>query len=383
MMLCSLPLTVWGQSEQVQERPSVRYGERMPQGGPADTSALRPEGRPSGPRSMPGKEYFQSEAAIRVGDQMLAYQRVTGGWPKNINMYRPMTDEQLSAVLADKNRRDDSTIDNGATTLQMRFLARLYAATGEARFREGFGRGLEYLLSGQYKNGGWPQFWPNPQGYQVHITYNDDAIYNTLVLFQQVIAGGEPYGGDLVDGRMRDRLWKSFDKGIEIILATQIVTDGRPTVWCQQHDRKTLAPARARSYELPSYCSKESVSLVRLLMSLPQPDDRVKQAVHGAVAWLDAHKIEHVRMEYLPEQGGRTLVSDPEAGPMWARFYDLEKGEPYVSDRDGIPQKSLSDIGEERRNHYQWYNADAVVLSAEYAVWADRFDPEHKVDLSF
>ena len=109
-------------------------------------------------------EFFQTEEARRIGDQMLLWQRTTGGWPENIDMASPMSDAQREQVLKEKDRRDDSTIDNGATTLQMKFLARLYQATGEAKYRDGFRRGVEYLLSGQYKNGGWPQFWPVTRG---------------------------------------------------------------------------------------------------------------------------------------------------------------------------------------------------------------------------
>ena len=83
-------------------------------------------------------------------------------------------------MIKDKSRRDDSTIDNNATTAQMIFLARLYRQTKDIRYRDAFLQGVEYLLSGQYENGGWPQFWPGPRGYQVHITFNDDAIVNTL-----------------------------------------------------------------------------------------------------------------------------------------------------------------------------------------------------------
>ena len=39
-------------------------------------------------------EFFQSDEAKRVGDQVLLYQRVTGGWPKNIDMAKPLSDEQ-------------------------------------------------------------------------------------------------------------------------------------------------------------------------------------------------------------------------------------------------------------------------------------------------
>ena len=48
--------------------------------------------------------FFKTEDALRVGDQVLTYQRVTGGWPKNIDMSRRLTDAELARVLAEKNR---------------------------------------------------------------------------------------------------------------------------------------------------------------------------------------------------------------------------------------------------------------------------------------
>ena len=100
--------------------------------------------------------FFQTEEARRIGDQLLLYQRVTGGWPKNIDMARPLTEKETEQVIADKQKRNDSTTDNDATSIQMTFLARLYQQTKEPRYREAFRQGVEYLLSGQYENGGWP-----------------------------------------------------------------------------------------------------------------------------------------------------------------------------------------------------------------------------------
>lgn len=271
----------------------------------------------------------------KVADQILLYQRVTGGWPKNIDMSVPLSDAEKAQVLADKKRTDDSTIDNGATSKQLKYLAETYQLTREEKYRTAFLKGIQYLLSGQYPNGGWPQFWPNPKGYQVHITYNDDAIANILFLFQRIIAQEPPYQGDLTTDSLRQHLQESFDKGIDIILKTQIIVDGKPTVWCQQHDHITLQPAKARAYELPSFCSAESVPLVQLLMSLPRPSPEVKKAIDGAIEWFKSHQ--------LPD--GR-----------WARFYDLKEGKPFFCDRDGIPRRSINEIGEERRYGYQWYN---------------------------
>ena len=332
--------------------------------------------------------FFTTSEARRIGDQMLIYQRVTGGWPKNIDMTRRLTDQELQRVLADKQRTDDSTIDNDATTTQMIYLARLYQQTGDERYSKAFCDGLNFLLSGQFEDGGWPQFWPNPHGYQVHITYNDNNISNTLGMFQQIIAQHEPYQGSLTDDAMRQRLQASFDKGIDNILQTQIQVKGKPTVWCQQHYHDTYAPAPARAFELPSYCTAESAGLVRLLMSLPNPDKRVKAAVHGAMKWFDTYKLTGLRIERtgsrddLQHQDTR-LVKDPGADhPIWARFYDLERTEPFVCDRDGIARRHLSDIGYERRNGYGWYNESPAPLFALYDAWADQYDPKHKVKIS-
>ncbi len=329
------------------------------------------------------KEFLTSSEASRIGEQVLAYQRVTGGWPKNIDMCRHHSAEELEEVRSQRSRTDDSTTDNSATTTQMTFVAHMFQTTQDPRYRAAFNAGVDYLLSGQYDNGGWPQFWPNPQGYQIHITYNDGAMVSTLAMLRDIAEEAAPYDGYLVDEDTRHRAQTAFDKGIECILATQIRVDGQPTVWCQQHDRETFAPAPARSYELPSFCSQESAQIVSLLMQLPNPDARVKAAVHGAMKWFDANKLTGFRVERTgtpktPEANTR-LVADAEAEPIWGRFYDLENCEIFVCDRDGIPRKSLEEIGQKRRTGYSWYNNYPSYLYSEYDKWADRYDPDGKV----
>ena len=331
-------------------------------------------------------EFFQSEEARRIGNQLLLYQRVTGGWPKNIDMAKPLSDKEREKVLADKQKYNDSTTDNDATTQQMNFLARLYQSTKDVRYRDAFRQGVAYLLSGQYENGGWPQFWPEMRDYQIHITYNDDAMASTMMLLRDIAAQKEPYQGDLTDDQLRQQMTKAFDKGIECILNTQIVTDGELTVWCQQHDRETFLPAAARAFELPSYCTMESAMLTRLLMELPNPDERVKKAVHSAMRWFDKYKLTGYKVERTGHPGSADqntkLVKDAAAQPMWARFYDLELCEPFVCDRDGVPRRHLEQIGAERRNGYAWYTDRPIMLYKRYQKWAKKYDPANKVDIS-
>ena len=332
-------------------------------------------------------EFFKSDEARRVGDQLLLFQRVTGGWPKNVDMVSPLDENGIARVRAEYARRDDSTTDNNATSMQMLYLARLYNATCDGKYRDSFRKGVEYLLSGQYENGGWPQFWPQMRGYQIHITYNDNAMVNTLTLFDKIIKAEYPFDGDLTDKLIRKKLKKSFDKGIDCIIATLIIVDGKPTVWCQQHDRETFAPAHARAYELPSFCSSESASIVSLLMSLPDPDEKIKRSVHGAMRWFDRYKLTGLRLKRTgyngqPGSADTRLVEEAGAGPIWARFYDLEYCEPYVCDRDGVPRRHLEQIGYERRNGYSWFNNNAVALYPLYDKWASENDPENKVEIS-
>lgn len=324
--------------------------------------------------------FFRTAEARRIGEQVLAWQRNTGGWPKNIDMAEPLDSIGLARVLADKGRQDDSTTDNNATSMQMYYLARLYQATGDVRFRNAFRRGVDYLLSGQYDNGGWPQFWPQMRDYQIHITFNDDAMVNTMNLLRSVARQEKPFGGKLTDRKLRQRAQHAFDRGVDCILRCQIVRGGEPTVWCQQHDRETFAPAKARAFELPSFCSSESASIVRLLMGIDHPSEAVRRAVRGAMRWFDTYKLTGYRVvrtgrKHTPECN-TFLVRDSAAAPMWARFYDLDNCQPFVCDRDGIPRRHLEDIGQERRSGYKWFDAELGDLYTLYNIWAQRWDAD-------
>ena len=331
--------------------------------------------------------FFKTEEARRIGEQLILYQRVTGGWPKNIDRVRPLSDEQRHIVEQDRLHTDDSTVDNDATTMQMNFLARLYKATRDTVFSNAVERAARYLLSGQYDNGGWPQFWPNPQGYQVHITYNDGNMAHILSTFSLIINRKPPYDTPIITEELRKTVEKAYERGIDCILNTQITVDGKPTVWCQQHDHITLEAAPARAFELPSFCSAESVGLLNVLMDIRQPDRRIQNAVNGAMAWIDKYKLTGLRIERtgryddLSNRDTR-LVADTAAQPIWARFYDLEHNEPFVCDRDGIPRRRLEDIGVERRTGYAWFTDAPAGLYKTYAKWVRRNNIQNPAKIS-
>jgi PelA/Pel-15E family pectate lyase len=91
---------------------------------------------------------------------------------------------------------------------------------------------------------------------------------------------------------------------------------GRRTVWCAQHDEVTLAPAPARKYELVSLSGHESVGIVRFLMSIDHPDNRVIDAVESAIAWFNESKltgIEWIEKADVAKPKGydRVVIKDP------------------------------------------------------------------------
>jgi PelA/Pel-15E family pectate lyase len=321
--------------------------------------------------------WYGSEEAVRIADNLLLYQREAGGWDKNIDMALALGPADRAKI--EKEKRDPeahSTIDNDATYTQMRYLAKVHAATGQERFAASFRRGFDYLMKAQYPNGGWPQFYPLRNGYWSHITYNDDAMVGVLETLRD-IAAPRPEYAFLSDGE-RAQARRAIDKGVECILRTQVVQDGRLTVWCAQHDERTMAPAKARAYELPSLSGSESVGVVEFLMGIPRPAPEVVRAVEGAVAWFRASKLTGIRVEAKPAPGtpkgfDNTVVEDAGAPPLWARFYELGTNRPIFCGRDSVVKYSMAEIEYERRNGYRWYTDRAAkLLEVDYPEWAKK-----------
>jgi PelA/Pel-15E family pectate lyase len=315
---------------------------------------------------QPSAWHATPEAAA-LADNVLRYQHASGGWPKNRDMTLP------PAAQPETKETDAPTIDNGATTTQLRLLAAVESAQPDPARRAAFERGFDYLLAAQYENGGWPQFYPLREGYYRHITYNDNAMVNVLTLLRDAAAGREPFA--FVDEARRARAAAAVEKGITCILRTQVRQNGKLTAWCAQHDEHTLAPAPARKFEPVSLSGGESVGIVRFLMAVPEPTPEIIAAVEGAVAWFAGVKLTGVREDHpaapeLPHRHDRVLVPDPAAPPLWARFYELGTNRPIYTGRDGIVRYDLAEVEPERRGGYAWHNdAPRKLLERDYPRW--------------
>jgi PelA/Pel-15E family pectate lyase len=242
----------------------------------------------------------------------------------------------------------DSTIDNGATVTQIRLLDRVFAATGDAAYQDAAVRGIDYLLTAQYPNGAWPQFYPLRNDYSRHITFNDDAMSGVLSLLEDMVNGRSL---TFVDPARRARAANAIDRATALILLAQVRVNGQLTAWCAQHDAVTLEPRPARSYEHVSLSGRESVDIIRFLMRRPAKAEIV-EAVDAAVSWLT-----------------RARLGDGQ----WARFYEIGSNRPIYSGRDGIVRYDIAEIELERRNGYAWTGTwPARLIDTEYPRWRSR-----------
>lgn len=320
-----------------------------------------------------------SRAADRVqrtvAETLLLYQRDNGGWPKNFEWDERVDDRKKEALVRQKGQ-NDTTIDNGATHKEIRYLAQAYAAFNEKRYRQAALRGITFLQQAQYGNGGWPQTYPQVSGYHRHITFNDGAMIGVMSLFRDIATGKPEFG--FVDSNARRRSAEAVQKGIRCVLRCQIVVAGEKTAWCAQHDEKTLEPRKARSYELASLSGAESVKIVEFLMGVDNPTPAVREAIKSAVMWFDQVKIVGMRVKTIPAPDtpkgrDRVVVPDAAAPPLWARFYEIETNRPFYCSRDGVPKYRLSEISYERRNGYSWLGEYAKsLLTKNYPAWQKR-----------
>lgn len=348
----------------------------LPARTPAPPAAAAPPARWGNGYLRYPADWYASTEARAVADSVVRYQSAHGGWPKSTDLAQP---PRTPDDIPPEGRGRANSLDNDATTLPMQFLARVASATGDAKYRDSFLRGVDYLLAAQYPNGGWPQFWPlRGDEYYSRITFNDGAMIRVMQVLRDVAAAETPYA--FVDANRRAQAVAAVERGIECILKTQIRQEGQLTAWCAQHDEKTLAPAWARKYEPPSLSGSESVGIVRFLMSIEQPTPEIVAAIEGAVAWLRSVPVTGMRLDHLRGEDGRDerrLVPDPAAPPLWARFYELGTDRPLYLDRDSVFNYDFMKVGRERRSGYDYLGDWPVrLLEKDYPAWRARLEKQ-------
>jgi PelA/Pel-15E family pectate lyase len=315
-----------------------------------------------------------------IAENMLVYQRAVGGWPKavkevKVDYTKKLSTAEKQATLADINKID-ATIDNEATFKEINYLVKAYKQTDNKTYLQSAEKGIRYLLKAQNAKGGWPQYYPDSSLYRAAITFNDNAMMHVMQILDNV--ANKKNGFDVVDPTLVEPSAKAIKKGIDCILKTQIVVNGKLTGWNQQYDRNTLKPIMARKFELVGITPAESTEIVKFLMKQPNPSPEIKLAVKSAIEWFDAVKIVGYRFDHIkdPKQpGGKdaVLMADPNS-TIWARYYEIGTNKPFFSGRSSEKKYSVTEIEVERRAGYAWYGAwPKQLLDKDYPLWAKKY----------
>ena len=329
--------------------------------------------------------WYGGAEARAIADTIVSFQTPAGGWSKNQDRTKPpRLKGQRYANNAEHMALDDSfdtpadrfwtfvgTLDNGATTTEMRFLAKvqrqLPGKDGDV-YRASILKGVRYLLAAQYPNGGWPQIYPIEGGFHDAVTFNDNAVAEAAMVLEDVAEAKPEFA--FAPPALRKEAGAASARAIRPILDAQVVVDGKKAIWPQQVDPLTLKPSSARDYEMRSLASAESTDILLFLMRQPKPSAEVKAAVHAGVAWLKAHAIYDKAFTKVSDEEGRKLVDKPGAGPIWSRNYDLRTGRPMFGDWGKTIHDDVNEISKGRRNGYSWYSDVPQKALDAYAQWA-------------
>lgn len=317
-------------------------------------------------------ERLDTNDIIGIADNLLTYQNTDGGWPKNIDWLCTFSVDSVLGDLSERYRQ--STYDNRNIYPQIEYLSAVYLQSKNKKYRDAAQKGFQYILNTEYPNGGWRGWDANV------ITFNDDVMTGIMDLLLDVKYQDAKY--QWLEPNLRKDLLAAYDRGLQVILKCQVTINGEQTAWCQQHDFETYAPVQGRAYEHPSVTARESCDIILFLMRIENPDSTVYNAIESSINWLNRARIEGYRYGNFPIEErpyheatinfDREFVPDSTARPVWARYYDLEKGEPFLSLRNGEIVYDLKEISFDRRVGYEWYGFWPEKVLAAYPEWKQK-----------
>lgn len=329
---------------------------------------------------------YKETEITNIADNILLYQRDNGGWPKNYDMQAILTNEQVDSLVKTKDQLN-TTFDNSTTYTHIEYLAQVYTLKKAEKYKDSCLKGINFVLSAQYPNGGWPQYFPLRENYSRRITFNDGAYLGIIVMLKKIIDNNPDFS--FIGNEVRKEVRRAYEKGLECILNSQIVDNGRLTAWCQQHNEIDLKPAWARAYEPPSICNGESAPIVLFLMNLDNPDQRIIESVQCAVKWFNDSKIYYTRIktvaapleksQWRNSTSDQVVVIDSLAPPIWTRYYELGTERPLFSDRNNKFLYSLAEVSRERRSGYSWYTYAPKMVLDKYPEWQKKWAPYQNV----
>ena len=289
-----------------------------------------------------GDDYYY-EQALKIAKVIIKVQHPEGGW----NYVEDLAgEEQLKKFYSTIGRQawrleefqhyyGNCTFDDEATSMCATFLLRVYLEKKDPEVLRALNKVIDFVLTSQYKNGGWPQRYPlmythafrGMEDYSSFITLNDDVVPANIEFLIQCY---QELG--------RKDLLKPIRKALDLSMKLQ---QPKPLAgWGDQYFVKSLKPAHARSYEPRSVNTGTTVRMVRAMMDYHRltGDKKYLKGIPDALEFVRAQRLpdeEVVRYESAKNTRGAVGVRRQREGFYVPRFLLPEDGTPMYVHRRG------------------------------------------------
>lgn len=227
------------------------------------------------------------DVTTSVADLIVALQNEDGGFqvlPDNYEMSQKETG--LGSM------KDVSSVYNGATTSELKYLAKYITANKpeDSKYQDAFVKGIKYLLTTQHDNGGWSMNPGSGSGFNANIEVGNKAMTEILTLLSDIaILNNQDY----VFARKAmnvDEIKSAVEKGNDFIVKSQISNNNKKSGWATQYD-KSGNVTMGHTYERESVSSYTTKDVIDYLMTIHNPSQDIKDAVESAYSWLKDVKI--------------------------------------------------------------------------------------------
>lgn len=294
------------------------------------------------------------DVTTSVADLIVALQNEDGGFqvlPDNYEMSQKETG--LGSM------KDVSSVYNGATTSELKYLAKYITANKpeDSKYQDAFVKGIKYLLTTQRDNGGWSMNPGSGSGFNANIEVGNKAMTEVLTLLSDIaILNNQDY----VFARKAmnvDEIKSAVEKGNDFIVKSQISNNNKKSGWATQYD-KSGNVTMGHTYERESVSSYTTKDVVDYLMTIHNPSQDIKDAVESAYSWLKDVKIADKEQKVVKDtsmnNGFDVYLVD--GSGTWASNYVYDKAtdsyRPLYSDVD--PTRA----DQKYVNVYDLYNLD-------------------------
>ena len=294
------------------------------------------------------------DVTTSVADLIVALQNEDGGFqvlPDNYEMSQKETG--LGSM------KDVSSVYNGATTAELKYLAKYITANKpeDSKYQDAFVKGIKYLLTTQHDNGGWSMNPGSGSGFNANIEVGNKAMTEVLTLLSDIaILNNQDY----VFARKAmnvDEIKSAVEKGNDFIVKSQISNNNKTSGWATQYD-KSGNVTMGHTYERESVSSYTTKDVIDYLMTIHNPSQDIKDAVESAYSWLKDVKIADKEQKVVKDtsmnNGFDVYLVD--GSGTWASNYVYDKAtdsyRPLYSDVD--PTRA----DQKYVNVYELYNLD-------------------------